>query len=74
MYKSIAQFMDYHARKRSGEGVLQMPTNGYDLGKFRENAHFIKMKLIMLRFHWQLMVLIHLEISSPFTQCGQFLL
>ena len=27
--ESIAQFMDYHARNKSGDGVLRMPTYGY---------------------------------------------
>jgi hypothetical protein len=63
--------MDYHARNRSGDGFLRMPSDGY---AFRENGQISKMNLVMLGFHWQLTVLIHSGSLGLFTQCGLFLL
>jgi hypothetical protein len=34
--ESIAQFMDYHARNRSGDGVLRMPADGYAFKEIEE--------------------------------------
>ena len=34
--ESIAQFMDYHACNRSGDGVLQMPIDGYSFKEIEE--------------------------------------
>jgi hypothetical protein len=42
------------------------------LGKLRKNGQTSKMNLVMLGFHWQLMVLIHSERLGIFTQCGAF--
>jgi hypothetical protein len=34
--ESIAQFMDYHARNRSEDGVLRMPTDGFAFREIEE--------------------------------------
>jgi hypothetical protein len=34
--ESIAQFMDYHACNRSGDGVFRMPTDGYEFREIEE--------------------------------------
>jgi hypothetical protein len=34
--ESITQFMDFHARKRSGDGFLRMPADGYALREIEE--------------------------------------
>jgi hypothetical protein len=44
------------------------------LGKLRKNGKISKMNLVMLGFHWQLMVLIQSESIGLFTRCGLFLL
>jgi hypothetical protein len=48
---------------------LQMVMN---LRKLLQNGHNLQMNLVMLGFHWKLMVLIHLESFGLFTQCGLF--
>jgi hypothetical protein len=44
------------------------------LRKLLENGLNLQMNLVMLGFHWQVIVLIHLERFDMFTQCGLFLL
>jgi hypothetical protein len=34
--ESIAQFIYYHARNKTGDGVLQMPTDGYAFKEIEE--------------------------------------
>jgi hypothetical protein len=48
----IAQFMDYHAWNRSGDGVLQMPVDGYAFRKieekwedFKDEPHNVRLSL-----------------------------
>ena len=40
--QSIAQFMDYHAKNRSEDGVLCMPTNGSTLNNIEEKWPILK--------------------------------
>ena len=41
MCKNIAQFMDYHARNRSGDDILRMPTDGSAFTDMEEKwTHF----------------------------------
>ena len=64
--------MDYHAKNISEDGALRMPENGFALKNIKEKGPNLKMNLIMLDFHWQLMVSIHLERFILLTQCGMF--
>ena len=42
MCQSIAQFMDYHAKNRSKNGVLWMPANGFALKNIKEKWPIFK--------------------------------
>ena len=50
--ESIAQFMDYHARNKNGQGVLRMPTNGSSFREieekwadFKDEPHNVRLSL-----------------------------
>ena len=64
--------MDYHAKNRSEDGVLRMPADGSALKNIKEIGQFLNMNLVMLEFHWRLMVSIHLERFVLLTQFGIF--
>jgi hypothetical protein len=40
--ESIEKFIDYHARNRSGDGVLRMPANGSAFREIEEKWAFFK--------------------------------
>jgi hypothetical protein len=40
--QSIVQFMDFHAKNRSQEGILQMPADGYSLKYIKEKWSIFK--------------------------------
>ena len=52
MCESIEQFMDYHVENRSGDGFHQILVDGYAFREIEEKYHILKLKLIMLGFHW----------------------
>jgi hypothetical protein len=64
--------MDYHARKRIEDGVLRIHVDGYAFKEMLQNDHNLHMNLVMLGFHWQLTMLIHLKRFGLFTQCVLF--
>jgi hypothetical protein len=72
MCESIAQFMDYHAHKKSGDGVLRMPSDGYAFREIEEKWENFKdeSRNVMISLH--LTMLINLERLGLFTQCGLF--
>ena len=59
--KNIAQFMDYHARNRSQDDVIRMPTDGTAFRHIEESGLTLKKNHVILGLLWQLMVLIHLH-------------
>jgi hypothetical protein len=72
--QSISHFMDFHAKNKSQEDVLQMPIDGSALKYIKENWSIFKKEPHNVRICWQLMVSIHLESFVLRTQCGMFLL
>jgi hypothetical protein len=51
--ESIAQFMDYHAHKKSEDGVLQIPADGYAFREieekweaFKDEPHNVRLSLV----------------------------
>jgi hypothetical protein len=40
--ESISQFMDYHARNKSGDGVVRMPANGSAFREIEEKSTYFK--------------------------------
>ena len=61
MCKNIAQFMDYHARNRIQDDVIQMPSYGTAFRDIEEKWPHFKEEPRNLGFLWQQMVLIHLH-------------
>jgi hypothetical protein len=54
--QSIAQFMDFHEKNRSRDDVLRILADGSALKYIKEKWSFLKKNLVILDFHWQLMV------------------
>ena len=54
--KSIEQFLDHDAKNISEYGVLRIHADGYALNNIEEKWPIFKVNLVMLEFHWKMMV------------------